>query len=217
MKNHLLTLEQKALQLQMNPHFIFNVLTGIQSLVVNQKNEEARQQISNFAQLMRSILSNSRKPLISLKEEIETLEGYLQIEKQSQKADFDYAVHIAQNIDIEEIKLPPMLLQPFVENALIHGISRLEHKGKIGIAFDLQGEILHCSITDNGIGREKSAELKRLSLKKHQSAAIDITTERLKALTNTEGVEPLTISDILDANGKVGGTKVVVLIGVEVF
>ena len=217
MKNHLLTLEQKALQLQMNPHFIFNVLTGIQSLVVNQKTEEARQQISNFAQLMRNILSNSRKPLISLKEEIETLEGYLQIEKQSQKADFDYHIHISENMAIEDIKLPPMLLQPFVENAMIHGISRLEHKGKIEIDFDLQSDILHCCIQDNGIGREKAAELKGLSPKKHQSAAIDITTERLKALTNTEGVSPLKISDILNADGSVGGTKVAVLIGVEVF
>jgi ligand-binding sensor domain-containing protein len=165
MKNHLLTLEQKALQLQMNPHFIFNVLTGIQSLVVSQKTEEARQQISNFAQLMRNILSNSRKPLISLKEEIETLEGYLQIEKQSQKADFDYAVHIAQNIDIEEIKLPPMLLQPFVENALIHGISRLEHKGKIDISFDLKGESCIVVSQTMALGVKKRGNSKGFHLK----------------------------------------------------
>ncbi|MBL7814356.1 MAG: histidine kinase [Saprospiraceae bacterium] len=225
MKNNLLTLEQKALQLQMNPHFIFNVLTGVQSLIVNQKTDEAREQISNFAQLMRNILSNSRKPLISLKEEIETLDGYLHIEQQSQKADFGYHIEVVQNIDIEEVKLPPMLLQPFVENALIHGISRLTRKGRIHISFDLQGETLHCCITDNGIGREKSAELKGLSPKKHQSAAIAITTERLKFITHTvqgtpsgEGVlEPLKISDILDADGHVGGTKVEVWIGVEVF
>ena len=216
-KNHLLTLEQKALQLQMNPHFIFNVLTGIQALIVNQKTEQAREQISNFAQLMRNILSNSRKPLISLKEEIDTLEGYLNIEQKSQKADFDYIIQTAQNIDIEEIKLPPMLLQPFVENALIHGIARLEHKGHIEINFDLQGEILHCSITDNGIGREKSAELKGLSPKKHESAAIAITTERLKMMAHTEGGQSLVISDVLDDKGGVCGTKVEVWIKVEVF
>jgi sensor histidine kinase YesM len=110
-----------------------------------------------------------------------------------------------------------MLLQPFVENALIHGISRLNHKGKIEISFDLQGEVLHTCISDNGIGREKAAELKGLSPKKHESAAIEITTERLKMLTHTEGVQPLTISDILNADGSVGGTKVAVLIGVDVF
>jgi ligand-binding sensor domain-containing protein len=216
-KNYLLTLEQKALQLQMNPHFIFNVLTGIQSLIVNQKTEEARQQISNFAQLMRNILSNSRKQLISLKEEIDTLEGYLHIEQQSQKADFDYAIHISDNVAIEDIQLPPMLLQPFIENALIHGIARLKHKGKIDISFDLKGETLHVCITDNGIGRQKAAELKGLSPKNHESAAIDITTERLKARTNTEGGQPLTISDIVNPDGSIGGTKVEVLIGVEVF
>ncbi len=216
-KNNLLMLEQKALQLQMNPHFIFNVLTGIQSLVVNHKNDEAREQISNFAQLMRNILSNSRKPMISLKEEIETLEGYLHIEQNSQKADFDYVIKIAQNIDIEDIKLPPMLLQPFVENALIHGIARLNHKGHITIDFNLEGEILHATISDNGIGREKSAELKGLSPKSHESAAIDITTERLKALSNTEGVAPLRFSNILNTDGSIGGTKVDVLIGVDVF
>ncbi len=215
-KNHLLTLEQKALQLQMNPHFIFNVLTGIQALIVNQKTEAAREQISSFAQLMRNILSNSRKPLISLKEEIETLEGYLHIEQQSQKADFDYIIHTAQNIDIEEIKLPSMLLQPFVENALIHGIARLETKGIIEIYFDLIDETLHATITDNGIGREKSAELKGLSPKKHESAAIDITTERLNLIKDTEGGESLRISDILNGNGLVCGTKVEVWIGVEV-
>lgn len=218
MKNNLLTLEQKALQLQMNPHFIFNVLTGIQSLIINQRTEEARQQISNFAQLMRNILSNSRKPLISLKEEIDTLEGYLHIEQQSQKSDFEYQINTAQNIDTEDIKLPPMLLQPFVENALIHGISRLTQKGKIDISFNLEENILYCCITDNGIGREKSAELRGLTPKKHQSAAIDITTERLKFIKHTEGVaEPLKISDILTAEGQVVGTKVEVWIGVETF
>jgi ligand-binding sensor domain-containing protein len=220
-KNNLLTLEQKALQLQMNPHFIFNVLTGIQGLVVNHKNDEAREQISNFAQLMRNILSNSRKQMISLKEEIETLEGYLHIEQNSHKAEFEYAINIADNVDVEDIKLPPMLLQPFVENALIHGISRLERKGKISINFDLKGEILHVSIIDNGIGRAKAAEFKGLSPKRHESAAIAITSERLKALTkmasNTEGSLPLQISDILNVDGSVGGTKVEVLIGVEVF
>jgi ligand-binding sensor domain-containing protein len=216
-KNHLLTLEQKALQLQMNPHFIFNVLTGIQALIVNQKTDAAREQISNFAQLMRNILSNSRKPLITLKEEIETLEGYLNIEQQSQKADFDYVILAAQDIDIEEIKLPPMLLQPFVENALIHGIARLKHKGHIEINFDLRGETLHATITDNGIGREKSAELKGLSPKKHESAAIDITTERLKMMSDTEGGQSLLISDVLDEKGGVCGTKVEVWVVVEVF
>jgi LytS/YehU family sensor histidine kinase len=166
---------------------------------------------------MRNILSNSRKPLISLKEEIDTLEGYLNIEQKSQKADFDYTIQIAQNIDIEEIKLPPMLLQPFVENALIHGIARLEHKGHIEVNFDLQGEILYCSITDNGIGREKSTELKGLLPKKHESAAIAITTERLKMMAHTEGGQSLVISDVLDDKGGVCGTKVEVWIKVEVF
>jgi ligand-binding sensor domain-containing protein len=216
-KNKLLTLEQKALQLQMNPHFIFNVLSGIQGLIVNQKTEEARQQISNFALLMRNILSNSRKQLITLKEEIETLEGYLQIELQNQKSDFDYQINITQHINSEEVKLPPMLLQPFVENAVIHGIARLERRGKIEINFDLQGEILYCSISDNGIGRIKSTELKGLSPKKHQSAAIDITTERLKAMAISETQPTLQISDILNADDTVEGTKVEAWIGVEVF
>ena len=110
-----------------------------------------------------------------------------------------------------------MLLQPFVENALIHGISRIEHKGKVEINFDLEGDVLHCCIVDNGIGRTKSEALKGLSPKKHQSVAIAITTERLKMITPIEGREPLRISDILNADGNIIGTKVEVWVKVAVF
>lgn len=214
-KNKLLTLEQKALQLQMNPHFIFNVLTGIQGLIVKQKNEEARVQMSNFAQLMRNILSNSRKQLITLKEEVETLEGYMLLEQHNQKTPFHYYITFSEKIDKEELMLPPMLIQPFVENAILHGLSRLEKEGRIDINFDLKDDFLHCVVVDNGIGREKSEALKGLSPKKHQSAAIDITKERLDTMSPDTEMPKLQITDLKNKDGSAAGTKVELWIKIE--
>jgi hypothetical protein len=216
MKNKMLELEQKALQLQMNPHFIFNALNSIQSLVSEKSFQEARAEINNFAQLMRSILSNSRKPFISLQEEINTLDRYLKMEQLCQKNTFTYHLHTSQNIDKEELMLPSMLLQPFVENAIIHGIAHLPHDGNIIVSFDLQQDILYCVISDNGVGRTRAAELQGAQRKGHQSTALAVTTERLAAMSKDKSKPTLLISDVLDKNEKVCGTKVEVFVAVEV-
>ena len=135
MQNHLLQLEQKALQLQMNPHFIFNALNSIQSLVSTGDAAAARQELSAFAKLMRSILNNSRKQTISLQEEADTLEQYLRIEQFCQQNKFEFSIQLPENVDAAEVELPPMLLQPFVENAVVHGVSHLQYAGKIEVEF----------------------------------------------------------------------------------
>jgi ligand-binding sensor domain-containing protein len=135
MQNHLLQLEQKALQLQMNPHFIFNALNSIQSLVSTGDAASARQELNAFAKLMRSILNNSRRQTISLQEEADTLEQYLRIEQFCQQNKFDFSIQLPENVDAAELELPPMLLQPFVENAVVHGVSHLKYKGKIEVEF----------------------------------------------------------------------------------
>ncbi len=208
-ENKVLQLEQKALQLQMNPHFIFNALNSIQSLVATKDYSVARTQIGNFAQLMRSILSNSRQSNISLDEEINTLDKYLKMEQFCQKTPFNYTINY-NNIDIEEIQIPPMLLQPFVENAVIHGIAHLEKEGNIHINFEVKNNLLICTITDNGLGREKANELKQSKKPGHQSVAMEVTQQRLEALREGKKYIPVEIIDLIDANKNPNGTQVIV-------
>ncbi|MBL7780577.1 MAG: histidine kinase [Saprospiraceae bacterium] len=182
MQNRLLQLEQKALQLQMNPHFIFNALNSIQSLIATRDYEVARQEINRFAKLMRGILNNSRKASITLQEEIDTLEQYLSVEQFCQQNPFTFAIHVAENIDTGFIDIPPMLLQPFVENAVVHGVSHLNYPGHIDLFFELVGEMLVCRITDNGAGREQAALLREARKPGHQSIAVSVTQERLAAI-----------------------------------
>lgn len=212
LQNHLLQLEQKALQLQMNPHFIFNALTSIQSLVAQQDTATARQQLGTFAQLMRSTLNNSRKSVITLREEADTLHQYLMMEQFCQQNPFEFAVSIASDLDPEEIELPPMLLQPFVENAVVHGVSHLSRMGKIEVNFWSESAdgatLLCCRIRDNGVGRERAARLRQERKPGHQSAALSITRERLEAM-RTGGYVVLETSDVFNEMGEIAGTEVV--------
>jgi len=221
MQNHLLQLEQKALQLQMNPHFIFNALNSIQSLVSSGDAASARQELNAFAKLMRSILNNSRRPTILLQEEADTLEQYLRIEQFCQQNKFDFFIQLPENVDAAEVELPPMLLQPFVENAVVHGVSHLKYKGEIEVEFRFVtsslppagGEgsgLLECHIRDNGVGREKAAMLRQERTPGHASVAVEVTRERLEALKNGQTYEALEYSDLTDPEGKIVGTQVIV-------
>ncbi len=193
LKNRLLQLEQKALQLQMNPHFIFNALNSIQSLIATQDYAVARQEITQFAKLMRGVLHNSRKTAITLQEEMDTLSHYLRVEQFCQQNTFSYEVNVDKHIETDQISIPPMLLQPFVENAVVHGVSHLDYPGHIAVSFSLKGNILLTKIRDNGVGREKAALLREAKKPGHQSAAMQVTQERLSALGGT-----LVISDGAD-------------------
>ena len=215
-ENRLLQLEQKALQLQMNPHFIFNALTSIQALITEQNYPTARQEINHFAKLMRSILANSRQQTISLQDEANTLEQYLHIEQFCHQQKFDFQIDLPEGVDPEEIDIPPMLLQPFVENAVVHGVSPLPYPGKISIRFSLQDDILNCEIRDNGIGRERAARLREEKKPGHQSAALQVTQERLEALRGENAYQSLEISDILDEKGEIAGTRVIVRLPVKI-
>jgi len=211
LKNELLSLEQKALQLQMNPHFIFNALNSIQSLVVTQEPEAARKQIQNFALLMRSILNNSRKKSVTLSEEIESLTKYLNMEQFCQKNEFNYDIKIGDNIEADEIEIPSMLIQPYVENAVIHGISHLNKKGQIDITFEMEGQKIICNVRDNGVGRNKAKELSAERKKGHVSLGMEVTKKRLIAL-NDNNLAAESIKDLEDANNKPIGTNVRLII-----
>ena len=182
LKNHLLSLEQKALQLQMNPHFIFNVLNGIKALGNSGKTAELNTAISQFSVLLRSILNNSRREEISLKEEIESLKNYIELEQSMSSKNFEYSFNINLNsIDVNEILIPTMLIQPFLENTIKHGFE-VHKNGNISISFDVKEHYLHCVIMDNGIGIDQSK--KRKENLNHNSVALKVSKERIENIAN---------------------------------
>ena len=215
LQNHLLQLEQKALQLQMNPHFIFNALTSIKSLVVDQHLPKAREEINAFAQLMRGILNNSRKTAITLTEEAAVLDRYLHLEQLCHQQKFEYVIHMPEGVDPDEMEIPPMLIQPFVENAVVHGVAHLPHKGKVEVTFQVQDELLVCMIRDNGLGREKASRLREEKKPGHQPVALEVTRERLEALRGNAPYESMKTEDVLNNNGVISGTLVTVKIPVK--
>jgi len=201
-QNHLLSLEQKALQLQMNPHFIFNVLNGIKSMGIKGDTASMNTTINTFATLLRGILNNSRQEQISLAQEIKTLQSYIQLEQQIQTKSFTYDLQTTVEFDTEEIMIPPMLVQPFVENGIRHGISAVKREGKLTIIFSTKNDFLHCEILDNGIGIEQSK--KQGSIKNHQSVALQVTKERVASLSKKANIK---IEEIVEGD-RIKGTKV---------
>ncbi|MGZ3930027.1 MAG: ligand-binding sensor domain-containing protein [Bacteroidia bacterium] len=216
LEKEVVELEQKALRLQMNPHFIFNALNSIQSQIGTDNEQAARYYLAKFSRLMRQILDNSRNTEITIEEEVGTLENYLLIEKFCNGDRFDYTIRVDDAIEKDYVKIPPMLLQPFIENAIKHGLKNSSDKrGLIEVEFREKNNVLECSVTDNGIGRKKAEELNKGSKETyHKSTALIVTQERLDLLKENPAVKSLEIIDLHDENGEASGTKVVVRIPV---
>jgi streptogramin lyase len=206
--------EMKALRAQMNPHFLFNVLNAIKLNVQKNEQDNAIDIITDFSKLIRSVLQNSGKKRITLAEELQTLELYIKIEQKRFSTSFEYSFTIDQSINTEEITIPPMLLQPYVENAIWHGIlHKTEGKGQIKIkTYRLQNSIV-IEIMDNGIGRKKANSLKLKTAQKNKSMGMQITRDRM-AISNkisNDHIE-VNIEDLYDASGQSTGTKVMIVI-----
>lgn len=202
LENDLLTLEQKALRLQMNPHFIFNVLNGIKALGMTDV-KKMNTTIQKFAGLMRATLQNSRQENITLNEEIKSLNYYLDLEQLMGSKEFKYDITVDDKIDIEEVLLAPMIIQPFVENAIEHGILKIEKLGEITISFALKNNQLECRIRDNGVGYQQSLTQKKQS--SHQSVALAVTKERIDMISDNSAFK---IEELKDSKGKILGTLV---------
>jgi putative methionine-R-sulfoxide reductase with GAF domain/ligand-binding sensor domain-containing protein len=202
-----------ALRAQMNPHFIFNALNSVQQYILQGNIDEANRYLSKFSKLQREILNNSDQSFISLEKEKEILELYLQLEQLRFNGNFEYSIIIDDEIDITEIKIPPMLVQPFVENAIWHGLMPKQGERKVQIKFRLNGDMLECLIADNGIGREAAAMLKEKASTSHQSKGMAIVNERLKILRQ-QYQQPFEVSvtDIIDAGNNLSGTQVLLKI-----
>jgi LytS/YehU family sensor histidine kinase len=206
-------LEQKALRLQMNPHFIFNSLNAIQNFVIINDTDKAVNYLAKFSHLMRMILANSIQSYIPLKDELKALTYYMDLEKLRFDNKFEYTLKIDPSIDAEFIEVPPMLLQPYVENAIIHGIVHIDGNGELMIDIKKKKDSLVCIIQDNGIGREKAAELREQSGIKRKPRGMMITQERLEILSKqSKRGFSVRVIDLTDDMRKATGTRVEITI-----
>lgn len=186
-------LEMKALQSQMNPHFVFNSINSIQNFVLGNQTDDALKYLAHFSQLLRSVLNFASLKYISIAEELEFLDHYTQLEKMRFDNGFAIDYHIENSINPKEVLIPPMVLQPIIENSIKHGLVYKNPQGKIAVSFDLCGEILCCTVSDNGIGPEQAS---KKQTKAHTSKALGIIRERLKILYSN----PQTSIEINDQN-----------------
>ncbi len=208
-KTEMLQIEQKMLRSQMNPHFIFNALGAIQSFIQKKESEEATSYLQKFSRLVRLILENSRLDYVPINKEIKTLQDYLQLQQLLFDNNFDYYIDIDEKIDQENICIPPMLAQPFIENALKHGLANSQKKGLLKISFKLKDQFVLFDVIDNGVGLQKAWELKASADAPHQSLATEITNERLQNLnrSNTKKIS-IHIKELSGKMNEIIGTKV---------
>jgi sensor histidine kinase YesM/ligand-binding sensor domain-containing protein len=204
----LVELEQQALRLHMNPHFIFNAINAIQGFYAGNEINKAKQFISYFSKLLRMILETSKEKLVPVTTEVEIVRNYLELFLLRFENKYEYNIFISDDIDPENIQIPPMIVQPFVENAVLHGISPLKSKGKISIKFEKEDGILKVSIQDDGIGRKKSEELKMFNTTK--STGIKVTQMRLKHINEQLNIGKYVEIIDLENQGGDSGTLVII-------
>ena len=203
-------LEMQALRGQMNPHFIFNCLSSINSFILKNETEAASDYLTKFSRLIRMVLTNSNKTFITLEDELVMLKLYLDMERLRFKDSFDYSITFTNSIDAGNVFIPPLLLQPFAENAIWHGLMHKEGQRHLDITLSIEGKILTCMITDNGVGRSRSAMLKSKSAGKQESMGLHITTERLALLNkDMDELTHFNFEDIIDYEGNAAGTRVI--------
>lgn len=203
-------IELKALRSQMNPHFVFNSLNAIQHYIFNTRGEEAIKYLNKFARLVRIILNNSEKPTVTVGDDLEALRLYLELEQMRFEDKFDYEIIVDESLDVDYDIMPPLLMQPYVENAILHGLNPKPVKGKLTIRLHSENNFLICTIVDDGIGREKASEIRRtMPVRNHKSLGMKITEDRLRILNEINHSQlSVTITDLKDADGRPQGTKV---------
>lgn len=202
-------LEMQALRAQMNPHFIFNCLSSINRFILKNETDKASDYLTRFSRLMRLVLINSQKPLIVLEDEVEMLRLYVEMEQLRFKHAFDYSITYTNDIEPANILIPPLLLQPFCENAIWHGLMHKESHGHLKIEFSMHGAVLHCTIADDGIGRAKAGELQSRSSEKMKSFGLKLTADRLALFNEDRSVQTsYKIDDVIDDAGNIAGTVV---------
>jgi len=215
LKQQATELEMQALRAQMNPHFIFNSLNSINRFILQNDRPQASEYLTKFSKLVRMILQNSQASLISLESELESLQLYLEMEALRFNYHYNYKISVPKDLDIDLLKVPPLIIQPYVENAIWHGLMHKEEKGRLDIEVSRESDFLFFKITDDGIGRKRAAELASKSAMKHKSMGLRITADRLAMLQSTNGTgSPVTINDLVNPDGSAAGTEVILKIPV---
>ncbi|MEO6722465.1 MAG: histidine kinase [Ferruginibacter sp.] len=207
-----------ALRAQMNPHFVFNCLNSIQECIVTEKYGEASKYLNKFSKLFRMVLNNSGKNLVNLNEEKDVLTLYLELEQMRFEKSFSFNILMDEELDADEILIPSMLVQPYVENALWHGLMHKDGKRELLIEFKrISEEVFECVIEDNGIGRKRSFELKasQSKSKRHESKGLKISKDRLDVLQQQGFHSTLQIIDKVDEAQNATGTKVIIELSTE--
>ena len=209
MNRKIAELTQANLRQQMNPHFIFNTLNSIQYYMYQHDKLATNNYLTKFTNLMRKVLENSQHTSITLNDELDALNLYLQLESIRFKDKFDYTITVDEDIDTLLYKIPTMLIQPYVENSICHGLTPGEGKGLLKIDINLNDEHISCVIEDNGIGREAAQKRKSLQGEKHSSLGTQIVSSRLDLVNALYGTSLKTIyTDLKDSNGDPRGTRV---------
>jgi len=218
-RNDTIQYKLRSLVARMNPHFIFNTLNSIQYHVLEDEKDLALEGISGFSKLIRASLNQSEKNLIFLDEEVIFLENYLQLEQNRLGDKLSYKINISDKLLDDDIMLPPMIIQPFIENSIIHGITNLASKGKIAVDFSLTEKYLIINIIDNGVGRKKAIILKQQRKgQAYSSKAQSIIDLRMLMFSEFYNKTfSYKIEDLFDDNNNQGGTKIIVKIPIDLY
>ena len=204
-----------ALSAQMNPHFIFNCMNSIQKYVLKNEKLKALEFLQNFSELMRHVLDNSSKTKVALDEEITMLEKYIVLEKQRLDDQFEYRIEVAPYLQTDFFEVPGMVIQPYVENAIWHGLMNKNERGKLLLKFEKQNGFLKCVVEDNGVGREKAAEMEKGRSPKHKSYGMTIAKKRLELLQKENEKLPEIVVEDLYKQSEATGTKVSIFIAID--
>ncbi|WP_232074163.1 ligand-binding sensor domain-containing protein [Spirosoma aureum] len=203
--------EMKALRSQMNPHFLYNSLNAIRLFILQNDSDNADKYLVKFARLMRLILDNSRQEWVTISSEVEQLQLYLELEQLRFNSKFDFALTTDPSLAQENLSIPPMIIQPYIENAILHGIAHKRSRGTITVGINRQGDHLECIVDDDGVGRQKAQELKSKTVSAHKSVGLKVTEERLQLITQRSGKESgVVVIDKTDDNNEPVGTRVII-------
>ena len=208
--------EMQALRAQMNPHFIFNCLNSINRYIVKSDQTTASLYLTKFAKLIRLILDNSNSKNVLLTNELEALKLYIEMEALRFDKKFTYEVKVENGLSTDSVEVPPLIIQPYVENAIWHGLLHKETGGHLSVRVSMDGEsLLKCVIEDNGVGREKAKELRSKTATSRKSLGMQLTEHRLSLLNkHAELNASIEIIDMSNGHGEASGTKVILQIPV---
>jgi hypothetical protein len=205
-------LELKSLRSQMNPHFLYNSLNAIRLFVLQNEPRSAEKYLVKFSRLMRLILHNSRQETVTLDSELELNKLYLELEQVRLDNKFDFVIQTDEILRTQEFAIPPMIIQPYIENAILHGIRNKSEKGILRIALHEVENGLKCTIEDDGVGRAKASEIKNRNAGAHNGVALKVTEERLQLISQLTGkLAAVEFVDLFHEDGTASGTRVVII------